>query len=518
MTEGKRAVIWKAVSSEQQARDDLQSLTYQETLAREWCEKHGYTVTTVLDLPGHSRSESDVITALEELAAEGCFAYHDLRRMWQQQAFDILIVHTIDRLARSKSLFIWVVENVIKSGAEIYFSTPGVMFNRGNVDYTAPMALMGLRSSLDAFFEKSAATKAAKLAHGIPVQGKKPFGFITLYDERHRPCGLQVDESQRALLDDAAKLVLEGVSLRKIEEELYSRFGHNRNGKPYPQNFFRNVFYNPWTWGHASRGHSDNTRKGGQVVHHWLFDGDVTIPEHITIHWNTHTPLYTGDVADRLKEEFRRRRLVVGGKGTAQAKPFTGLVVCHWCGAAMVHSESHNAGMRCQTNARRNRKQDCPKPSARFEWVSENRVHDYMQQVLDGMLERDSPVLENDSQPDTAGQLQRVRDEINTKRQEVMNLITRAASSASVVGDLFQSQIDERTQRIEALESQRVRLETKLATRHPKARADAFEDLKQHRDTFWQQPAGWINRTLHALLGNIRLVVKDNRVTGRVTV
>lgn len=527
MGETKRAVIWKAVSSKEQAEDDRQSLPYQEALAREWCQKNGCTVTQVLELPGHSRSESDVITALEELAEAGCFAYQDLRRLWKQKAFDILIVHTIDRLARSKSLFMWVVENVIKSGAVIYFMSPGTEFNKGNVDYAAPFAMMGLRSGLDAFIEKSKATKLAKLAEGIPTGGEKPFGFIVLRDDRHRPNGIQVDDSKRQLLHDAAALLLGDVpgaghvSLRKIELELFARFGHNRNGKPLPVNFIRSLLSNPWTWGHASIFHNTDRVPHGQSTNQWLFDPDIPVPSHLTIHWHTHEALFPGELGDRLKAEMRLRGLVVRGRGTAKSTMFAALVVCGWCGTTMVR----NAGikhayprLRCQLNLRRNRKADCPSPGIRTAGLPEWRVQKYVQGLLDDMLAHNSPVLDTPAQIDYDAQIRQAKTEIDTLRQEIGNLIARSASSSASIGDLFQQQIDERTRRIEALDALLLRLEAKQATQHPRSQADAFDFLKQHRDDFWTLPAPDINRILHALLGNVRLVVKGNQVIGRTTV
>jgi DNA invertase Pin-like site-specific DNA recombinase len=527
MDDMKRAVIWKAVSSKEQAEDDRQSLPYQENLARDWCQKNGFEVVSLLELPGHSRSESDVITALEELAAENCFAYHDLRRMWQQKGFDLLIVHTIDRLARSKSLFMWVVENVIKSGADIYFMTPGVLFNKGNVDYTAPMALMGLRSGLDAFLEKGKATKMSKLAQGIPTGGPKPYGFIVLRDDRHRPDGIQVDDSKRPLLRDAAALLLGDVpgaghvSLRKIELELFNRFGHNKNGEPLPVNFIRSILSNPWTWGHAATFHNLPGIPQGQSTNAWLFDPQIPVPSHVTIHWNTHEPLFPGEVGERLKEEMRLRNLVVKGRGTAKSTRFASLVVCGWCGTIMVR----NAGiknayprLRCQLNQRRNRLRDCPSPGIRTEGLPEWRVQHYMQGLLDDMLAHDSPVLDTPIQTDYASQIQQAADDAERLRQEIRNLIARSAASSASIGDLFQQQIDERTKRIEALDAQRLHLEAKQAAQNTHTQQRAFEELKLHRDDFWTLPAPEINRILHGLLGNIRLVVKDNHVIGRMTV
>ena len=93
-----RAVIWKAVSSERQANDDKVSLEEQERLAREWCENNGYDIIKVLEVPGYSRRESDIITALDDFAQQGIYAYRDLRSMWQNDDFDVLVAYSHDRL------------------------------------------------------------------------------------------------------------------------------------------------------------------------------------------------------------------------------------------------------------------------------------------------------------------------------------------------------------------------------------------------------------------------------------
>ena len=67
----KKAVIWCAVSTQAQNAEDKISLPEQEQAARNWCKENDLAVATVLKVPGYSRRESDIITALEDFAEQG---------------------------------------------------------------------------------------------------------------------------------------------------------------------------------------------------------------------------------------------------------------------------------------------------------------------------------------------------------------------------------------------------------------------------------------------------------------
>jgi hypothetical protein len=80
-----RAIIFLAVSSQAQVGEDEISLPQQEAEARAFAAAQGLEVVDTLVVPGFSRRESDVITALDEFAAQGIFAYHRLRDHWQRR-------------------------------------------------------------------------------------------------------------------------------------------------------------------------------------------------------------------------------------------------------------------------------------------------------------------------------------------------------------------------------------------------------------------------------------------------
>jgi len=122
-----RAVIWSAVSSEEQARDDKISLAEQERLGREWAAAQGGTVIAHLSVPGHPRSEADLIDSLDELRRNGVSAYDDLRALWKARAFDVLWAYSHSRLGRARTILPHVIDNVIKSGATIYLNHGGML-------------------------------------------------------------------------------------------------------------------------------------------------------------------------------------------------------------------------------------------------------------------------------------------------------------------------------------------------------------------------------------------------------
>ena len=72
----KKAVIWCAVSTQAQTAEDKISLPEQEQAARDWCQENTLSVSAILKVPGYSRRESDIITALEDFAEQGIYAYH----------------------------------------------------------------------------------------------------------------------------------------------------------------------------------------------------------------------------------------------------------------------------------------------------------------------------------------------------------------------------------------------------------------------------------------------------------
>jgi hypothetical protein len=83
MSKKTRAVIWCAVSSEEQAKSDKISLAVQEREMRAFAEREGYEIVRTFIWDGYSRWESDPIAALEDFAEQGRFEYHELRQMWR---------------------------------------------------------------------------------------------------------------------------------------------------------------------------------------------------------------------------------------------------------------------------------------------------------------------------------------------------------------------------------------------------------------------------------------------------
>ena len=63
----------------------------------------------------------------------------------------------------------------------------------------------------------------------------------------------------------------------------------------------------------------------GQKVGMWVFDPAEPVPEGVKMWRDTHEPMLTGDLAERLKAELRRRSLAI--KGSARPIALTNLLV-----------------------------------------------------------------------------------------------------------------------------------------------------------------------------------------------
>jgi len=110
-----RCVIWAAVSSESQARDEKASIPDQLRLGREAAALHGLTVVAELIVPGQSRS-----IVLFEDACKKIAAYAQLHRMIQGKEMDVFIFLNRSRLGRISSLSMTVAELLREAGIICY--------------------------------------------------------------------------------------------------------------------------------------------------------------------------------------------------------------------------------------------------------------------------------------------------------------------------------------------------------------------------------------------------------------
>lgn len=514
----KRAVIWTAVSSQAQAQDDKISLQLQERNARAWAEANGYIVIANLTVPGHSRSESDIITLFEDYAALGVFAYHDLRKMWQSKAFDVLVAYSKDRLARSATGITWVIENTVRAGALLYMTDDaggGGWITPDNYRFSAAIGGITVTSSTEHLRAKTAEVRKSKVARGVPQSAKRiPYTHQVVCNERGVAVGLELDPSKARFRADLKALILDGVNWTRIEGELWKR-GHGRQGKPFGKKFVYGLMHNPAFYGHSALRWRATNLPHGQNPARWIYDPSIPTPVHVEIHYNTHPAAYPPDEMALIIAELKRRVIVRAGRGrtTEATKKFTGLIRCGACGKNMGYHYLPVSGVaqyRCNPNLHT---PDTRKhPDQRY--VHETDVIAFTDVLVRRFMEFGN--LGTSPEPSHEVLLTSVQAEIEDIETRIQRLIMRQAGDISPkVAALYDTQIREYGTQLDNLTrtQQRLTHEFEDNRRAVQIQAAAISELRGiGAERFWYLPDTRINQYLHRLLADWRIVYDSDNV------
>jgi len=516
-----RALLWRAVSSHEQTEEI--SLEEQERAEREWAERNGFEVVGVLTVPGESRSDADVLSIFEDFAAKGIYAYHDLRRMWQQpRQFDVLVAYHDSRLGRSESLYAYVVTNVMRSGAQIYCIIGG-WYDIDNYRLKMAIGMINVSQEMDRFVALTRAAKDKKAAQGT-LTGATCWAYKIERDEKGKALRKVPDESKRVVIEAAVRLALEGVGWGTLERELYKRYGFTNNGKPFVARFFYFLFYNVNFWGNEGRAwrqrriSSKGSKRKDQRGHDlWVFDPSFPAPPGTTMWYGVIQPYLTGELAELLKAELRRRRHSMRGSSRPRnAHKFVGLLRCGYCGRQLVYNSNGRKPIyRCQSKYLSQADDRCTE--VRF--IYEVDVQEWFNNQLVAAIAQKSPdwfVRRGDE-----NELARRIDQLQMTIQKLNKQIDHAM--------LEQLEVDDATirakyrERIKDLREQIVHAENDLQEvlnqQAPDASTlhSAYKRLTSYSslDEFWASGDNNVNQILHGLTINRVLVVKDQRIIGR---
>lgn len=502
-----RAVLWVAVSSHVQATDDKISLGEQERLEREYCAAHDWQVVDVLTVPGHSRSESDIVTLLEDYATRGIMAYHRVRDHWRAGDFDVLLAFDSSRLARSQTLYAFVIENVIKSGAKVHLIQGGTI-DQDNVEYQIALGGISATAGVRRLVALRRKAMEARVANGLP-QHEPMFSHRAIRDEKGNAIGLEVDTMYELFWLDLAELTLQQPRLAwsKIALEM-----KRRDHPPYPGAYLVALMRHPQIWG-TSVMYLHNKRRGA-----WVYDPTAPAPPGVIIHYNKFPPVFTGELAERLKAELSARE----GERLAPAGQFrfTGLIICYTCGcsAQATHTNRPSPIYRCSTpmhQANGTGRFNVPTCDA-SRGVSEQAVIAWLKPRLQRAIAKDNPTLALsesglDSLPEQkltaiTGQIDLLQKKIDHWADELSKDLPERARR------LIRDKIENADLKISELDNQRNELQADTATNVAR-RQVAFEEIKQV-DDFWAQPPHVINRQLRDILSPYRLLMRDGTIVG----
>lgn len=519
MTDTKRAVIWAAVSSQRQATDDKISLDYQLAQGQAWCDENGYTVVETLVIPGHSRSDPDLFTLLEEYERIDVMAYQRLRELWASKGFDVLVAYSTDRLGRSGTLIHWVMEcTIIKHGLRIYLTEDESFVNRRVVRDKALYGTAAATKPMDAFKDKTFVSKEKLAAQGFSV-GKWPVSHTPVRDPvTGKTVRVVVNEAMRPLFTAIAQLLIDRTPWHKIGPILFARGYSTQRGTIYSASSIRQFILSGWVFGHSVRHITQNTT-GAQLRGTWLFDEDVPLPAGVQIFRDVVPPLFEGEFMEQLKAELRRRTDMTGRAGPGTAHRFSRLCVCHECGALMAarvrgqKQKSKHTGYRC-CRASFSIAEDVRCPN-RFK-ISNEAIQVFVHTHLARYLGIDSSTplpapLQQVSEAD------RLADEMERLNTQLTRAIDEQLLAPASLQPRYRTAAATLQERITALEEQhRTALKQQAAsqrTQQAQQQTGAFiRDIGL--EAFWQLPDAQINQWLLRFFGEYRVAVHNRAVVG----
>lgn len=519
-----RAIMWLAVSSRKQAEPDKVSFDVQERAIREYADREGYQIIDTLRVDGHSRKDAHLERLFQLYRKKRMYAYDQLRTHFEAKDFDILIAHDPSRVGRSQTLVPWVFENVINSGASVHILNNGGCFDESNVEIGIAMCSLTAVAGERKRVKMTKEAKDKRLEEGLQAS-RPPFTHRVVYSittgEGER---LELRSELRQVLDDAAKLLLEGEGWTTFSIAMYERFGHinPQTGKPYGSAHFYRVFHNPYTWGYTGKGWA---LSGGQKVGAWAFDPDVPTPEGVIVNYNPEKPVppvYTGTLATRIKAELHRRIASIKGRAKARSYAFTGILMCGDCGRRMGIESNRSHIYNYWRCAYRQRRYFNVCHSKRV--IRDDKVQEYLNDFLDSLLSLHPTnfaafIGESDTQvQEIERNIARLSAEKEETQRQIDALIrTQAQHRDPVVQDSYTRLIAESGERSRVITEQLIQLQEQIAeTDHVvQARQAAIDDIeKLTLKKFWKASPRFINQTLHRILGRFRFVVLNGEITG----
>lgn len=514
-----RALIWSAVSTTTQSNEDERySLPAQIADAESLCQREGWRIVEILKVPGHSRNYRDLHTLAADARAKGIDAFDRLITHLNAADFDILICRDANRFARKASLLHWIVETVVEEcHARIYSLADGWVDSQ-NANIFAMVKGYETAQQVKWLVESGRRGKMKRVERGLPAGSKIVWSHKVIRDEHTGAAvKLVVDEDKRATLYHAAQLLLDGISWQNIERELFNRYGHGINGKPYKPRTFYETFNNPWAWGDSAWNFDGaNSPDRHKRTRRWLFDASIAPPEGIEITRATHEPIFTGDFALRVRAEIiRRMNSVHGNNRPAAPKKFTGLVVCGRCGHPMAYHKNLNSiRYVCQS------KYSTVENSVHCQrlWsVQEHLVQEWIHDRLVEMIQTQQPdLLSKVDTPADTGLVEQLRHEVAGVEQQIRRLIAQQSTAPDAVQNFYHEQIETLAVQLKTLQAalQSAERDEREQDTHTVERAYndliAFDSL----ETFWASDPLTINQLLRRLMGRRRIVAHDYIIIG----
>lgn len=512
-TSQETAILLCAVSTPGQVADSKDSIEGQERDLLALAEQENWHVADIIRIPGFSRNYYTWREFAEDANKAGINAPLRMFEHWQRGDFSVLACRDGSRFGRDTSIFNEVVNRTIDCGARLYTQEVGWIDGQNRRMYGMVGSFMAAVER-DNIVKRTVAGRKALVQRGLPSNGQSGISHRVVRDERGKVVGVEVNTASQLLIRDAAQLVLEGIGWHNIGPELKRRFGHTNKGRIYHMNYWYRVFNGPIFWGHVAS--SPFSRKGG-LQGRWAFDEGEPVPDHVELVRHTHEPALTGELAERVKAELRRRTEMHGNRRPNSTPAFAGLLYCNNCHTALYYRRKMGRYVCCSRDHHW-RAVRCD----RFHSVKETVIIEFLDPLLRHMLTTHAPDLlaRLTMQADPHRQIDLLEAQLAAVETQIKRLIAKQASSPVSVADLYDGQITD-------LASQREQLQKRVSRARLSESADAvqaaragFGRLQCYDDltVFWAEPEQIVNQVLHHLMGRTRLLIGSGAVQGTLAV
>jgi len=213
----KKAVIYARVSTERQEKEKEKTIESQIEELRMFCEKNGFLIVKEYVDDGWS-GETLARPALDQLRDDA-----------SKKLFDIVCIHSPDRLARKFIYQGLVMEELKKKGIEVFF------LNRPISDTPEDQLLLGVQG-LIAEYEKAKILERTRRGRihkakekGI-VGSVPPYGYNYVKKSREREGCYEINKDEARVVRLIFDLYLKFQSLHQVKKELYKMGIRTRKG------------------------------------------------------------------------------------------------------------------------------------------------------------------------------------------------------------------------------------------------------------------------------------------------
>lgn len=440
---------------------------------------------------------------------------------WKRRDFDEVLVYDGSRFGRKESIFAEFVLRTIDAKAIIVQHLGGVI---DETNYSSAM-LLGAYATGQEMRTRRLRTDMGR--DGRFERGKHngplPISHVEVYDSNHKPTGDYVlNEALLHIWPDVAELVLQGVGWNHLERELYKRYKHINplTGRPFVKlAFYRCLTMSPMFWGHLSRRHGYDpvTNTDAELgPMRWTYDESYPVPEGVQVKRNVFPPVYTGALAEAIKDEIRRRHDLRGKAAADRVRRFTALCVCADCGHTMVlrrvyknkTGKSDLVYVMCNYNVWK-----CSNHgSVRIELMQQ-----YITEILERVFAGDTWLLSRSVDTDKEERRAKLSREVAQLDANIESLVSELALMPEVARGHIRKRIDAMAERMTEAQRELSALNVSVVRDEEAERlmTKTVEELKKETlAAFWTRSDIEINQILKRLLQSMKFVVKDSRIVG----